>query len=96
MRGDIRSSLPGQQPLPRDRFVLEWTGGPVDARYQVEVMTEDLRLIDRVSGLEAPQYQVPAEKLRDVASGDTLLWQVTPLPRDTRSSHFETFRTRVE
>ncbi len=94
--GVIQSSLLENELLPRNRFVLKWKGGPIDARYQVEVTTEDLRLVARASGLVSPEFQVPAEALRDIASGETLLWQVTPLPLDTRNSHFETFRARIE
>ena len=92
----IESLVPSEAVLPRDAFRLRWTPGPQDARYQVQVTTEDLRLLVTTADLTRPEVTVDAARLADVPQGSRLLWQVEvtlPNGERTRSS---TFVTRVQ
>ena len=71
----IQSALPAGEALPREEAVLRWTG-PAGAVYDVQVTTEDLRVVATAGGLETPELRVPAEALRDLPSGAALLWRV--------------------
>lgn len=73
----IRQAGDNRAPLPRNRFLLQWTApAPAGATYAVQVSTEDLRVVAAAEGLRAAQYQVPASALKDVAAGSRLLWKV--------------------
>jgi len=71
----VQSMLPEGVRLPRDAFVLRWAG-PEGARYDVQVATEDLRVLAKARGIEATEYRVPEERLRDLAPGARIVWQV--------------------
>ena len=62
--------------LPRDEFVLRWPATE-GAEYELLVMTEDGEVLETESGLRKAEFRVPAEKLGEISSGNTLLWQVT-------------------
>jgi hypothetical protein len=89
-------SLVGEAPLPRDRAVLRWSPGPAGARYDLEVATEDLRVVDRARGLDQPTHQIPASALAALASGQRLLWQVEVVAPDGRRTASATFVNGVE
>jgi len=72
----IRSEIDESAPMPRDAFVLRWSGMPEGSRYVVEVATEDLTVIHRATELDRPEYVVPAAALIGVPSGATVLWRI--------------------
>lgn len=88
--GPIQSLVSGDRTLPRDDFRLRWQA-PQGARFDVRVTTEDLRVIDTASGLEASEYVVPAESLADLESGATIFWQVDATLSDGATVQSETF-----
>ena len=85
---EIRSLLAENAPLPRDAFVLRWTGAPEGARYDLVVTTVNLEVVADVRDLERPEYRVDPARLRSLAAGTRLLWRVVAHPPDgsTRSS----------
>jgi len=59
--------------LPRDRFLLRWTGPP-HARYLLTVTTRDLALVHERSDLAAEEALVPSRALQHLAAGTELAW----------------------
>lgn len=83
----IVSKLPDHTRLPRGRFVLEWEPGPRGTIYNVAVGTETLRPIARAVALTEPRYQLPEADLKDVPSGQVVIWRVeAQLPSGERVS----------
>ncbi len=82
----IRSLIPEDESLPRERCVLRWSG-PEGAVYDLSVTTEELEPVASVRGLDLAEYQVPAEDLRQLPAGSRLLWRVeAAAPGGRRSS----------
>lgn len=81
----VHSLLEPGQALPRDHFLLRWSG-PEGARYTVSVTTyPDLELVVRAHSLEATELLIAAKDLAPLAPGARLLWQVEAvLPDGTR------------
>ena len=75
-RNAIRSLLADDASLPRQEFVLRWSGGPEGTRYDLVVTTAALEVIADVRGLERQEYQVPPDRLASIAPGTRLLWRV--------------------
>lgn len=73
----IRSLLPEGEALPRDRFVLRWAApGAPGATYDVQVSTEDLRVVATAEDLRGTEYQVPESALAGLPASARLLWKV--------------------
>lgn len=71
----IASESPGS--LPRDAFVLEWSGGPPDAAFALEVTAGPRSLpIDSLRGVRGRSYRVPEKNLAQVPSGYVVIWKV--------------------
>lgn len=79
-RGDgatIQSLVEGGEPLSRQRFLLQWSALETPgATYDVEVSTEDLRVIASGDDLREPRFLVPAHVLAGLPPGTRLLWKV--------------------
>jgi hypothetical protein len=79
-RGDedtIQTLVEEGRALPRQQLVLRWSAPETPgATYDVEVSTEDLRVIAGGDGLREPQFQVPMSALAGLPSGARLLWKV--------------------
>lgn len=82
------------ETLPRDRFLLRWTG-PEDARFGIRVLTlESVLYTD--SDLKTTELLVPEQSLTEVTSGTTVLWQVdVTLPGGVPMSS-TTFRVKLK
>jgi hypothetical protein len=93
---DIRSLVPEDRPLPRDALLLRWSGGEPGTQYNVRVLSDDLVLVARADGLDAPEYRVAPAALSRLPAGSRLLWQVEAVGRDGRRRTSPTFFARVE
>jgi len=85
----------GDEALPRDGFVLRWTGGPADASYDVRVELGQ-RVIASGLDLREPEFTVPAAALAELVDGTTLSWRVTAIAPDGRRVDSPTFEARLQ
>lgn len=75
--GTILSLVEEGQALPRNEFLLRWSAPETPgATYDVEVSTEDLRVIASGDDLREPRLLVPASALAGLPPGTRLLWKV--------------------
>ncbi len=72
----IRSLVPDDQALPRQRCLLRWSGGGEGARYTVHVTDETLEAVAGGRRLEIAEYLVPEQNLAGLEPGARLLWRV--------------------
>ena len=73
----IQSLVEEGQSLPRQQFLLSWSAPETPgATYDVEVSTEDLRVVASGDDLREPQFLVPANALAGLPPGARLLWKV--------------------
>lgn len=91
----IRSLLPQEAALPRDRLVLRWEG-PEGATYDIRVATEDLRILDRATGLTAGEHLVPEQALVDLEDGARIVWQVEAVLGDGTRVVSESFVSQLK
>ena len=92
----IRSLLEPGQTLPRDNFLLRWSG-PEGALYHVEVTTyPDLELVTRERGLETTELLITPEDLVSLPPGARLLWQVEAVLPDGTHLDSHSFDSRLE
>ena len=90
----IQSLVEEGQALPREQFLLRWSALETQgATYDVEVSTEDLRVIASADDLTQPQFQVPADALAGLPPGTRLLWKVDADLPDGGSVSSPTFVT---
>lgn len=79
-RGDgatIQALVEEGRPLPREQFLLRWSALETPGTtYDVEVSTEDLRVIASGDDLREPQLQIPESALTGLPSGARLMWNV--------------------
>jgi hypothetical protein len=92
----LRSLVGESIPLSRARCVLRWSGGPAGTRYNVEVATERLEILDRARDLDRPEYLVPAKALAALPPGARLLWQVELRAPDGSRLTSATFVNRLD
>ena len=88
--------LLGDDHLPRDRFLLRWSGGPRGTVYELWVTTPELREIYREGKLESPEAQVPASALEGLPGGGDVLWRVEARLPDGGHAASPAFRTGVQ
>ena len=62
--------------VPRDEFWIRWSGGQTGTRYDLVVTTPQFEEIVDERGLDATEYRVPPERLKQLPSGTRLLWRV--------------------
>ncbi len=95
--GTIQSLVEEGQALPRNQFLLRWSALETPgATYDVEVSTEDLRVVASAGNLREPQLLVPASSLAGLPPGTRLLWKVdAELPEGGQLSS-ATFVTTVQ
>ena len=94
----ISALTPQDRALPREAFVLRWTGPAPGLRYDVEVTwitAEASTVVFRAQDLEETEVRVPPEALAELPSEARLLWEVTALD-DGQPVEHRTFRARLE
>ncbi|MEM6990196.1 MAG: hypothetical protein AAF721_06860 [Myxococcota bacterium] len=96
--GPVRAIEPTKPAavLSRDAFVLEWSGGPPDATYDVFVTTAELQPVFQARELTERTLQVPATKLEAYPAGSKLLWRVVAVTREGRRVHSTAFEVEVK
>jgi hypothetical protein len=92
----IESRVSERVPLPRSRFLLQWSAGPAGSRYHVTVTSEDLRLVDAARDLERPEYLVQEPALAHVPRGGRVYWSIECVPPDGRTLRSAAFISIVE
>jgi len=93
----IQSRIADGAPLPRDRFLLRWSApAAAGATYDVEVSTEDLRVVSSAEDLRTPELQVPARAMAGLPVGSRLLWKVEADLPDGSHLSSPTFVTTVQ
>ena len=78
----------------RDHITLSWTAVE-GARYDLLVLTDDLRPVYETSGLEEPVVELPAEALDSLGGSVQLLYRVTAETPDGERRTSETFSIRL-
>ena len=94
--GAITSEVPEATALPRDRFVLRWSGVPEATHWSVQVSSEDLKLFHRAERLAQREYTVPASVLAELPAGTRVLWQVEARLPDGGIRRGSTFVNRLQ
>jgi hypothetical protein len=94
----IQSLVEEGSPLSRNQFLLRWSAPQAPgATYDVEVSTEDLRVVASADDLREPQFLVPASALAGLPPGTRLLWTVdAELPQGGQMRSEQTFVTTVQ
>jgi hypothetical protein len=77
--------------LPRDHFLLRWSPGPPGSTYLVRLTTSNLAPLLVVPDVQSPELTVPGSALKNVASGEQLLWQVEAQLPDGQRIASDTF-----
>jgi len=72
----IRSLVPENEPLSRQAAVLRWTPLEGDVRYTVVVTLPDLSSLVVGRELDTAEFEIPAEVLRGLPPGQTIVWRV--------------------
>ncbi|RKH88679.1 hypothetical protein D7Y21_13780 [Corallococcus sp. AB045] len=91
----ITSSVPEATALPREQFVLRWSGVPQAVSWSVQVSSEDLKVFHRAERLGSREYTVPPDVLAELPSGARVLWQVEALLPDGSVQRGSTFMNRL-
>lgn len=91
----IASQVPEATALPRERFVLRWSGVPQAVSWSVQVSSEDLKVFHRAERLESREYTVPADVLAELPAGARVLWQVEARLPDGSVQRGSTFVNRL-
>jgi hypothetical protein len=82
--------------MPRDRFLLRWSAGPVGTSYDVRVIARGRPPLARGVRLTRPEFRVPAAAFDSLPSRIKILWQVTAYTPDGRVSDSATFIAELE
>ncbi|WP_375755435.1 hypothetical protein [Corallococcus exercitus] len=91
----IASQVPEATALPREQFVLRWSGVPQALSWSVQVSSEDLKLFHRAERLASREYTVPADVLVELTAGARILWQVEARLPDGSVQRSSTFVNRL-
>ncbi len=92
----VLQSLVVGDALPRTNFLLRWSGGSPDARYELTATTSDLEVLALVRGLDRPEYLIPSDRLAQLPSGALVLWRVVARASDGSTLASQTFETPVQ
>ena len=92
----IRSLVPEDAALPRERAVLRWTPVGEDAVYSIEVGKVDLTTLASARELDRTEFTIPPEALEQVEPGESIAWQVEAQLPDGRRVASEAFLHRIE
>lgn len=93
---EISAVTPQNRALPRDDFVLRWTGP--ELRYEVEVTwitAEASKVVFGVQDLARTEVRVPPEALAGVPPEAVLLWEVTAFENGEQVDR-KTFKAHLE
>nr|WP_301340463.1 hypothetical protein [Corallococcus exercitus] len=91
----ITSLVPEATALPREQFMLRWSGVPQAVSWSVQVSSEDLKLFHRAERLASREYTVPADVLAELPAGSRILWQVEARLPDGSVQRSNTFVNRL-
>ena len=72
----VTSRVAADTPLPRTRFLLQWSPVAERSRYDLRVTTEDLQVLATATDLTGSQFIVPSTQLAAVPDGANVFWQV--------------------
>lgn len=92
----IRSLVPEDRPVPRDRVLLRWSPIPSATAYDIEVSTIGLQVLAKAGDLTQPEFLVPPAALQKLGSDRTLVWRVEARIRGGRRIVSPAFMTRIE
>ncbi|HSK75954.1 MAG TPA: zf-HC2 domain-containing protein [Thermoanaerobaculia bacterium] len=95
-RTEVRSLLPEGQALPRQAAELRWSPVPGASLYNVQVTTEDLRVVASQESLSKTEYRLPESALTGLPAGSQILWQVEAVFPDGTRQTSETFFTTLQ
>lgn len=90
-----KSLIEEDAELPRDAFVLRWSAGGEETRYDLRVFTEELEPVAEAFDLETSSHRVDPEALAPVADGTRLLWQVRTRLANGGEARSDTFTAVV-
>lgn len=93
---ELRSLLPEEQALAKQDAVLRWSRMPGAVSYDIQVSTEDLRVVATEEGLTASEVRLPESALAGLQPGTKLLWQVQAVFPDGTRETSPTFTTTLE
>jgi hypothetical protein len=94
----IRAAILEGQSIPRDNFVLRWSGGPPGTRYDLAAAIESNQpdWSFYKSGLEIPEYRIPTERLAGLATGTVIQWRVQARLKDGNTLESPTFNVAIK
>jgi hypothetical protein len=92
----IESQLAESALLSRDRFELAWQSPFAGARFDVDVLDAELRVLYRARGLSEPRVVVPVGSFAGLAPGSDVLWRVEARLPGGAASTSRTFVQRIE
>lgn len=87
----IERVAPGEGAPASGHLVLQWRCSVEAARYGVVVSDASLKALARAEDLHEPRFVVPADALKDLAPGATILWRVWAVTPDGRRVASPTF-----
>ncbi len=82
---------PDKTARASDHLVLEWSCSLDAARFEVVVSDASLKPLARAVNLHEPRFEIPADALKGLAPGATILWRVWAVTPDGRRVASPTF-----
>ena len=92
----IDSLVPDMVGLARTGVLLRWTAPPGAARYRVTVATPELVTVHVSGWLSQPELVVPDASLKNLPSGQVLVWTVEAVLDDGRQISSRAFLVQLE